>query len=130
MKSFDNLQRKTVGKCEIIVILILLFVTIFLYIFLLQGGSDENAVAQIFFDGEFYAEIPLDENGEFPLEKLELTLTVLNGKIAITENNCVGQDCVKAGFIGSSREVIVCLPKKIVVKIFDKENVDYDVILQ
>lgn len=130
MKSPENFSRKTATITEIVIILVLLVGVLLFYSFYTKKSSFENGKAVVILDGEVYSEFSLQENKDFFLEELGLNLTVLDQKVAITENDCENQNCVKTGFIGSENEVIVCLPKKIVVKIFNEENVDYDVILQ
>jgi len=51
------------------------------------------------------------------------TVTVKDGKIAVTEANCPDQYCVRQGFCDSG-EQIVCLPHKLVISFLGSGDVD------
>ncbi len=45
------------------------------------------------------------------------TITVKNGKVAVTEADCPDGLCVNTGYISTSDQSIICLPHKLVVSI-------------
>ena len=51
------------------------------------------------------------------------TVTVKDGKIAVTEANCPDQYCVKQGFCNSGVQ-IVCLPHGLVISFPDDSGID------
>ena len=51
------------------------------------------------------------------------TVTVKDGKIAITEANCPDQYCVKRGFC-SGGTPIVCLPHSLVIEFLGNQEID------
>ena len=51
------------------------------------------------------------------------TVTVKDGKIAVTEASCPDQYCVRQGFCNSGR-AIVCLPNKLVISFVGEQEID------
>ena len=51
------------------------------------------------------------------------TVTIQDGKIAVTEANCPDQYCVRQGFCNSG-EQIVCLPHKLVISFIGESEID------
>jgi len=51
------------------------------------------------------------------------TITVKDGKIAVTEADCPDQYCVKQGFCNSGAQ-IVCLPHKLVISFLGESEID------
>ena len=51
------------------------------------------------------------------------TVTIENGKIAVTEADCPDQYCVKQGFCNSG-EQIVCLPHELVISFVGESEID------
>ena len=51
------------------------------------------------------------------------TVTVKDGKIAVTEANCPDQYCVRQGFCNSG-EQIVCLPHRLVISFLGETEID------
>ena len=76
--------------------------------------------------GDRIITVDLQENQEFTLEAEDggyNTVTVKNGKIAVTEADCPDQYCVKQGFCNSG-EQIVCLPHKLVISFLGESEID------
>ena len=92
--------------------------------FLLIGG--EAAIrAEICLDGELYQSVDLRVDQEFtvPCPGGYNTVTVRNGKIAVTDADCPDQYCMKRGFCDSGAQ-IVCLPHKLVITFLGESEVD------
>ena len=54
------------------------------------------------------------------------TITVTDGKIAITASDCPGEDCVHSGAIHTTGRSIVCLPNEVEVRIVNaSSDVDF-----
>lgn len=86
--------------------------------FLFFSVSGEASVARVYQDGELIREIRLDTNGEFTVEGAwRNVITVRDGKIAVTESNCPGGDCVHSGWIQSPGRSIVCLPNRVEIRL-------------
>ena len=50
------------------------------------------------------------------------TITVEEGKIAITASDCPGEDCVHSGAIHTSGRSIVCLPNGVEVRVVSAQS--------
>ena len=62
--------------------------------------------------------VSLDTSVEFSVTGDYMnTVTVRDGKIAVTESDCPGGDCVHSGWIGTSGRSIVCLPNRMEIRI-------------
>lgn len=46
-----------------------------------------------------------------------LTVTIQDGKVAVTQADCANHICMKTGWRSSSGDIIVCVPNKMVVRI-------------
>ena len=60
--------------------------------------------------------------------KYSNTITVKDGKIAVTESDCPGEDCENCGWSDSTGRSIVCLPNEVEIRIIaepSEEDVDY-----
>ena len=76
--------------------------------------------------GDSIFTVDLLEDQTFTLEAADggyNTVTVKDGKIAVTEADCPDQYCVKQGFCNSG-EQIVCLPHKLVISFVGESHVD------
>ena len=76
--------------------------------------------------GDTEITLNLLEDQEFTLSTPEggyNTITVREGKIAVTEANCPDHYCVKQGFCNSGVE-IVCLPHGLVISFLDDSGID------
>ena len=51
------------------------------------------------------------------------TVTVADGKIAVTQANCPDGYCMKRGFCNSGAQ-IVCLPNKLVIRFLGQQEID------
>ena len=56
------------------------------------------------------------------------TVTVQDGKIAVTASDCPGADCVHSGWIGTSGRSLVCLPNALEIRVIS-QNADVDFIV-
>lgn len=90
---------------------------------IINNAGDGGAKAGVFRDGEMIKELALDKDGIYPLEEYGITVEVKNRSVAVTESDCPDKICVRTGFISSPRQAVVCLPKRISVRILD-ENKD------
>ena len=107
-------------------ILLAVLVTVCLGLsFLLMGGDEPAALAEIRCGGTLNRIVDLSVDQEFtiPCSGGYNTITVRDGKIAVTEADCPDQYCVKQGFCNSGVQ-IVCLPHKLVIRFLDDSGVD------
>lgn len=91
-----------------------------------------GATAIIEQDRETISELDLSKDTELVLDDGNggsNTITVKNGKIAVTDANCPDLVCVHTGSISQTGEVIACLPHKLIITISEKKNSDLDAIV-
>lgn len=80
---------------------------------------------QIYLDGKLVHEMPLNENGTYIVSGIyDNTITVQNGKIAVTTTNCPGTDCQRTGWIQTAGQSIVCLPNHMEIRISGEAVID------
>ena len=82
-----------------------------------------NAIAEISFSGTLSRQVDLSKDTKFEINSIEFE--VKNGAIRVVKSPCHDKICIRTGFISSPTQVIVCLPKKLVVKIVNG-NSDVD----
>ena len=83
--------------------------------------------ADIYINGQLVRSVSLSQDQEFEVEgKYRNTVTVKNGKIAVTDSDCPGKDCVHCGWSSASGKLIVCLPNGMQIRIVtDRSEVDH-----
>ena len=95
-----------------------------LSIWLLLPGKTA-AQAEIWLDGELYKTVDLNKDQEFVVESPlgSNTVTVRDGKIAVTAADCPDHYCVERGFCDGGAQ-IVCLPHRLIIKFVGASEVD------
>lgn len=94
--------------------------------FLPKNTCAQNAVVQIYQDGQLVKELFLDEDQTIRLTgAYSNTVEIRDGKAAITETDCPGADCVHSGWISSAGRSIICLPNRVEVRIVGDAEVDF-----
>ena len=91
------------------------------------GGAGSEAVVEV--AGERVAVLPLTQDATFEVTqdgRVTNTVTVQNGRVAVSEADCPDQICVHHRAIAQNGESIVCLPNKVIVTVQsgDKEKTD------
>ena len=89
-------------------------------------APDTPATAARVRSGDTVITVNLLEDQEFTLNSTDggyNTITVREGKIAVTEANCPDHYCVKQGFCNSGVE-IVCLPHNLVISFLNDSGID------
>lgn len=90
------------------------------------GGTDENPLSgmtlEITVDGKTTREIPLSGiSGEITVELPEggglNTLRIDRHGVAMISSDCPGGDCLRTNPLVSEREIIVCMPRKLVIRL-------------
>lgn len=95
-------------------------------ILFLPNDNAPAAYAEIYQDGKLIKTLPLAADQEFTVTgQYRNTITVQDGKIAVTGSDCPGEDCVHCGWIGSAGRSIVCLPNGLEIRVV-AENSDVD----
>ena len=114
-------------KGDWIAVGIVLFCALGIFVlFIPKNPHEQEAVIQIYQDNILVKECALDTEDSFVLEgAYSNTITITDRRVAITESNCPGMDCVHSGFINSMGRSIVCLPNKVEIRIVGESEVDF-----
>lgn len=96
--------------------------------FALGVAPARDGVLQVYQDGRLLRELPLGGDAEFEISgAYKNTVTLRDGRAAITESDCPGQDCMHSGWISSAGRSIVCLPNRVELRITGVSEVDFAV---
>ena len=90
-------------------------------------NSQNGTKAEIYQSGKLVRQVSLTEDQSFFMEgEYTNRIEVREGRIAITESDCPGTDCVFSGFISTPNRSIVCLPNGVEIRIVaDEAEVDF-----
>ena len=116
-------------KGDVLAIALVALVALVVLICFLPKSQTGSVEAQVYQEGALLKTLPLDADTSFDVVgKYTNTITVENGKIAITASDCPGEDCVRCGWMEHAGRSIVCLPNKVVVEIRNDQTDQPDVI--
>ena len=88
--------------------------------------QDAAAYAEITSQGQLIKTVDLSVDQEFTVTTPDggvNTVTVRDGKIAVTEANCPDHYCINRGFCSSGTQ-IVCLPNRLVIQFTGEQAID------
>ena len=85
-------------------------------------GGEEASRAKITSDGRLIRIVDLSVDQEFTVDGRN-TVTVRDGKIAVTWADCPDHYCMKRGFCDGGTD-IVCLPNRLVIEFLGDQEVD------
>ena len=93
-------------------------------VFLMQPG-EKAVMAQIYLDGDLVKTVDLRIDQQTTIDGAwgSNTVTVKDGKIAVTDVTCPDHHCMNRGFCDGG-PAIVCLPNKLVIKFVGQQDVD------
>lgn len=120
-------SKLTFQKGDLLAIILIILLTVCTAgAFIPRSISSEDAVVQIWQDGKLIRELSLTSDETIHLTgSYENTVKIRDGKVAITESDCPGTDCVHSGWIGRPGRSIVCLPNRVEVRIVGSSDVDF-----
>lgn len=99
---------------------------IFLY---MQTFRPAGGMAEVRYDGQLAARIPLDRDQVFVLtEDPTVRLEVKGGKIRFIDASCPDKICEEAGYLFRTGDTAACLPRKTVVTVTEGEEREADLI--
>lgn len=105
-------------KWDIAVIAAILAVALAVFAAFLPQRSTPGGYAEIYQDGKLLQTVSLSEDQEFTVTgKCTSTITVRDGKIAVTASDCSGNDCVSCGWLDHPGQSIVCLPNGLEIRV-------------
>lgn len=84
-----------------------------------QPAAVAHPHARVTVNGELYALLPLDGEGEYELVLGEerMLIAYQDGRVRVAESTCKNQVCVGTGWIGHPREAIACVPFQVLITI-------------
>ena len=114
-------------KVDVLAIVLVAVIAVVVAVCFLPKSQTGPVQAQIYQEGVLLKTLSLDTDTSFEVTgKYTNTITVENGKIAITASDCPGEDCVHSGTIHSSGRSLVCLPNEVEVRVVNsRSDVDF-----
>ena len=110
-------------KWDVFAIAIVVVIAAIILFLFLPNGESSAAYAEIYQDGKLVKTVSLSVDQEFSITgKYTNTITICDGKIAVTQSDCPGEDCVSCGFADSAGRSIVCLPNGLEIRVIAGEN--------
>ncbi len=106
-------------KNDLLLLGLLLLVGLVLAIFVFAGRKTGGLVVVTVDGKEVYSHL-LNEDTTETISGVDggyNTITIKDGKVAVTEADCPDGLCMNTGFISTSDQSIICLPHKLVVSI-------------
>jgi len=86
--------------------------------------AGDGGFAEVRQDGRLLRRVPLSVDQTFQIRgDYTNTVTVADGKIAVTKSDCPTNDCVHMGWLQDGG-AIVCLPNKVEIRIAGESAVD------
>lgn len=113
-------------KMDIIVVILLLFLSIGMAFFVQKFKSDENGnYLKVELNGKEYGRYPLNKDKTFKIkiDKDEYNIVeIKNGKVKMREANCRDLICTHMPSIEKVGETIVCLPHRLILEIISSDD--------
>ena len=112
-----------IKKADIILLIVILAIGIPMSVLSLTAGTGGDKV-KISTDGQVYGIYPLNEDCEIDVTEDGHTnhITIKDGQVSMSYSTCRNQVCVNTGAISQTKDVIVCLPNRVVVEIISSEE--------
>lgn len=111
-------MRLRFQKGDWLAVAVTLLLAAAVFVAFLPRETGDKPVAEIYLDGVLVRQVSLDTPGEFTVTgDYANTVTIRDGKIAVTASDCPGGDCIHSGWIGSSGRSIVCLPNRMEIRV-------------
>ena len=120
-------MRLRFQRGDVVAIAATLLLALSVFLAFIPKKTDGGAMAEVYLGGTLLCTVSLDVPQEFDVAaKYRNTITVKDGKIAVTESDCPGGDCMHSGWVGSSGRSVVCLPNRMEIRIISESgDVDY-----
>lgn len=112
------------SKTWAIILAVLFAVFLGIGILLIQPGETAHRV-EILSDGKVLYTLDLDTDQQITVttERGSNTVTIRDGKVAVTEASCPDHYCMQRGWCDGGAE-IVCLPNRLVIRFLGEQKID------
>ncbi len=119
-------EKLNFQKADLLVIAaVILLAALVAVPFLFPMEAGDGSTVQIYQDGQLLKEVPLQENMTLTIPgEYENVVQIQDGRVAIIEADCPGNDCVHTGWISTPGASIVCLPNRVEIRIVGSGGVD------
>ena len=122
----ENHLRLSFRKGDLLVIAAVAVAALAMTVVFRPRTMQKNGTVQIYQNNKLIKECALQEAETFVVGgDYHNTIVIEAGKVAITESDCPGEDCVHSGWINSGGRSIVCLPNKVEIRIVGESEVDF-----
>lgn len=112
------MMRLHFQKGDMAVIAGIVLLAVIVFVAFLPSKDAPAAYAEIYKDGKLLQTVLLSEDQEFTVTgRYTNTVTVYDGKIAVTQSDCPGEDCVSCGWADGAGRSIVCLPNGLEIRV-------------
>ena len=116
-------ERFRFRKGDLIAVAAVLLAAVLVALAFWPGRKGAAAYAEIYQGGKLLFTVSLAQDREFPVEgDYRNTVTVRDGKSAITQSDCPGGDCVRCGWADRSGKSIVCLPNALEIRVVSSDS--------
>ena len=110
-------------KTDLIAVAIVVVLAAAVLLAFMPSSDTSPAQIAIYQDGELIKTLSINTPQIFEISgKYTNTVTIQDGKVAITQSNCPGSDCVACGWIANSGRSIVCLPNGVEIRILSQDS--------
>ena len=90
-----------------------------------RADGTGRVVARVYQEGKLVGELPLDREASLTLTGAYTnTITVRDGRVAVTYADCPGTDCVHSGWVSAAGRAVVCLPNRVEIRLTGAPDVD------
>lgn len=127
-KTGQTDMRLRFKKGDLLAIGAVLLLAALVFAVFLPGKNRGAARAEIYQDGVLIKTLPLSADAEFTVSgEYTNVITVRGGKVAVTEADCPGEDCVLSGWTNTPGRSLVCLPNRVEVRVTADES-EFDLV--
>ena len=124
---------KIITKADFLVMIILIFLSVFSFLFAFSSKTEGNKVLNIYSDGRLYATYELEKTDK-PFEVNvdnkfgSLTICVSKEKCYVKNSDCKDKLCVRQKEIVEANQILTCIPNKVIVEIASQKEKDVDMV--
>lgn len=116
-------------KGDVLAVAGVLLLALLVFLLFLPKGNSPAAFAEIYQNGKLIKTVSLTEEQEFTVTgEYSNVIAVRDGKIAVINSDCPGEDCVDCGWVHTTGRSVVCLPNGLEIRVVAR-NSDVDFVV-